>query len=98
MSDSDLGAFAQEKILVPIANPSNIGHHVELALLMKDRQSVNSVSLLGVVPNNEEAEKNIVSFRKQLEEFVQNAVAADIDVDIVTTIDHNAASGIVRTA
>ncbi|HHT30520.1 MULTISPECIES: cation:proton antiporter [Petrimonas] len=98
LSDSDLGAFAQEKILVPIANPSNIGHHVELALLMKDRQSVNSVSLLGVVPNNEEAEKNIVSFRKQLEEFVQNAVAADIDVDIVTTIDHNAASGIVRTA
>jgi len=98
LSQSDLGAFAQEKILVPIANPSNIGHHVELALLMKDKRSVNSVSLLGVVPNNEEAEKNIVSFRKQLKEFVQNAVAAEIDVDIITTIDHNAASGIVRTA
>ncbi len=98
LAESDLGAFAQEKILVPIANPSNIGHHVELALLMKDKRSVNSVSLLGVVPNNEEAEKNIVSFRKQLKEFVQNAVAAEIDVDIVTTIDHNAASGIVRTA
>ena len=97
-SESDLGAFAQEKILVPIANPSNIGHHVELALLMKDKRSVNSVSLLGVVPNNEEAEKNIVSFRKKLQEFVQNAKAAEIDVDIITTIDHNAASGIVRTA
>ena len=98
LSESDLGAFAQEKILVPIANPSNIGHHVELALLMKDKRSVNSVSLLGVVPNNQEAEKNIVSFRKQLHEFVQNATAAEIDVDIITTIDHNAASGIVRTA
>ncbi|HCB89033.1 MAG TPA: sodium:proton antiporter, partial [Porphyromonadaceae bacterium] len=51
-AESDLGAFAQEKILVPIANPSNIGHHVELALLMKDKRSVNAVSLLGVVPNN----------------------------------------------
>ena len=98
LTESDLGAFAQEKILVPIANPSNIGHHVELALLMKDKRSVNSVSLLGVVPNNEEAEKNMVSFRKQLQEFVENATAAEIDVDIVTTIDHNAASGIVRTA
>lgn len=98
LTESDLGAFAQEKILVPIANPANIGHHVELALLMKDKRSVNSVSLLGVVPNNEEAEKNMVSFRKQLQEFVQNATAADIDVDIITTIDHNAASGIVRTA
>lgn len=98
LSESDLGAFAQEKILVPIANPSNIGHHVELALLMKDKRSENSVSLLGVVPNNEAAEKNIVSFRKQLREFVQNATDAEIDVDIVTTIDHNAASGIVRTA
>ncbi|MDO5522927.1 MAG: cation:proton antiporter [Bacteroidia bacterium] len=97
-AESGLGAFAQEKILVPIANPFNIGHHVELALLMKDKKSVNSVSLLGVVLNNEEAEKNIVSFRKQLQDFVQNATAAEVAVDIITTIDHNTASGIVRTA
>lgn len=98
LSESDLGAFGQEKILVPIANPSNIGHHVELALLMKDKSSVNSVSLLGVVPNNKAAEKNIVSFRKQLQDFIETATAAEIDVDTITTIDHNAASGIVRIA
>ncbi|MGI6369200.1 MAG: cation:proton antiporter [Ignavibacteria bacterium] len=98
LTASELGAFGQEKILVPIANPSNIGHHVELALLIKDKSSVNSISLLGVVPNNEAAEKNIISFKKQLQDFIDNATAAEIDVDTITTIDHNAANGIVRTA
>lgn len=93
-----MGEFAQEKILVPIANPSHIGYHVQLALLLKDKKSVNSVSLLGVVTNDEEAEKKIVSFRKKLQEFVNTATAAEVNVDIITTIDHNAASGIVRTA
>ena len=93
-----MGDFAQEKILVPIANPSNIGYHVELALLLKDKKSVNSISLLGVLPNNEEAERNIVSFRKQLQEFISTATAAEVNVDIITTIDHNPSDGIVRIA
>jgi hypothetical protein len=98
LNPSSMGEFAQEKILVPIANPFNIGHRVELALLLKDRKSVNPVSLLGVVPNNREAEKNIVSFRKQLQELVSRAAAAEMNVDIITTIDHNPVDGIVRTA
>ena len=95
---SEMGQFADEKILVPIANPSNIGHHVELALLLKDQKSVNSISLLGVFQNNKEVESNIINFHKKLKEFVDTATAAEINVDINTTIDHNAASGIVRIA
>lgn len=98
LSTESMGEFAQEKILVPIANPTNIGQHVELALLLKDKGSINPVSLLGVVPNNEEAEKNILSFRKQLQEFVSTATAAEVHVDIITTIDHSPADGIMRTA
>ena len=98
LTPSTMGEFAQEKILVPIANPSHIGHHVELALLLKDKKSINPISLLGVVPNNREAEKNIVSFRKKLQEFVATAKAAEVNVDILTTIDHNPADGIVRIA
>ncbi|MDR0422617.1 MAG: cation:proton antiporter [Proteiniphilum sp.] len=90
--------FAQEKILVPIANPTNIGQHVELALLLKDKKSVNPVSLLGVVPNNREAETNILSFRKHLQAFVSRAAEAEVNVDIITTIDHSPVDGIVRTA
>lgn len=98
LSASSMGEFAQEKILVPIANPSNIGKHVELALLLKDKKSVNPISLLGVVENNVEAEKNIVGFRKNLKEFVDTATAAEVNVDIITTIDHNPADGILRMA
>jgi len=98
LSPASMGDFAQEKILVPIANPLNIGYHVELALLLKDKKSVNSISLLGVLPNNEEVERNIVSFRKQLQDFISTATAAEVDVDIITTIDHNPSDGIVRIA
>ena len=98
LTPAAMGEFAQEKILVPIANPLNIGHHVELAMLLKDKKSVNSISLLGVMPNNEEVEKNIVSFRKQLQEYISTATAAEVDVDIATTIDHNPADGITRIA
>lgn len=95
---SELGHYAQEKILVPIADPSNIGKHIELAMLMKDKKSVNSISLLGVVPNNEQAEKNIITYKKRLQEQVSDAIAADMKVDVIATIDHNVAGGIVRTA
>ncbi len=83
---------------MPIANPTNIGYHVHLALLLKDKKSVNPISLLGVVPNNKEAEMNIVNFRKKLQEFVATAQAAEVKVDIITTIDPNPADGITRIA
>ncbi len=95
---SELGHYAQEKILVPIADAANIGKHIELAMLLKDKKSVNSISLLGVMPNNEQAEKNIIMFKKKLQEQLSDAVAADMDVDVIATIDHNVAGGIVRTA
>ncbi|MCE5178191.1 MAG: cation:proton antiporter [Porphyromonadaceae bacterium] len=98
LSPSSIGHFAEEKILVPIANPTNIGYHVHLALLLKDKKSVNPISLLGVVPNNKEAEMNIVNFRKKLQEFVATAQAAEVKVDIITTIDPNPADGITRIA
>ncbi len=95
---SSLGHFAQEKILLPIANPLSIGYLVDFASLIKDNESENSISLLGVMPNNVEAEKNIIQFRKELEDHVNTAAAAEQKVDIITTIDHNVPNGIVRTA
>lgn len=95
---SELGHYEQEKILVPIGDTANIGKHVELAMLLKDKKSVNSITLLGVVPNNAQAEKNIIAFKKKLQEQVSDATAADMEVDVIATIDHNVAGGIVRTA
>lgn len=85
-----------EHILLPIANISNIGKLLEFAIFIKDKKSSNPVSILSVVSNNNEAEINILKTRNKLEEFVKQASASETKVNIITTIDHNPASGIAR--
>ncbi|MBX2942826.1 MAG: cation:proton antiporter [Cyclobacteriaceae bacterium] len=85
-----------EHILLPIANVSNIEKLLEFAIFIKDEKSTNPVSILSVVANNKEAEINILKARDKLEEFVKQATASETNVNIITAIDHNAASGITR--
>lgn len=85
-----------EHILLPIANIKNIEKLLELSIFIKDKKSSNPISILSVVSNNDEAENNILKTRNKLEEFVKQASASETKVDIITTIDHNAASGIAR--
>jgi Kef-type K+ transport system membrane component KefB len=85
-----------EHILLPIANVSNIEKLLEFAIFIKDKKSVNPISILSVVSNNKEAEINILKARNKLEEFVKQASASETKVNVITTIDHNPASGIVR--
>jgi len=87
-----------EHILLPIANVSKIEKLLELAIFIKDNKSANPVSILSVVTNNNEAEINILKTRNKLEEFIRQASASETKVNIITTIDHNAASGIARIA
>lgn len=85
-----------EHILLPIAVVSNMEKLLEFAIFIKDKKSANPVSILSVVSNNKEAEINILKARNKLEEFVRQASASETKVNIITTIDHNAASGIAR--
>jgi Kef-type K+ transport system membrane component KefB/nucleotide-binding universal stress UspA family protein len=85
-----------EHILLPIANVSNIEKLLEFAIFIKDKKSANPVSILSVVSNNQEAEINILKARNKLEAFVKQASASETKVTIITTIDHNPASGIAR--
>ncbi len=87
---------ASEHILLPISNIEKIEKILEFAVLIKDKKSANPVSLLSVVSNNEEAEINLLKTRNKLEEFVKQASATETKVNIITTLDHNAASGITR--
>jgi hypothetical protein len=90
--------LSNERILLPIANIDNIEKLLDFSLLIKEKDSDNPVSVLSVVSNNEEAEVNILQAKNRLEEFVRQASASDNKVDIIATIDHNAASGIARAA
>ncbi|MBS1729739.1 MAG: cation:proton antiporter [Bacteroidetes bacterium] len=91
-----LNGANSEHILLPIANIANLEKLLELAILMKDKKSANPVSILSVVSNNIEAETNILKARNKLEEFVKQASATETKVNIITTIDFNAASGLAR--
>lgn len=87
-----------EQILIPVSNLNLVETLLDFALLIKDKNSINPITLLSVVPNNGEAEINIMKYRKELEKFVLQGSASETKVNTIATIDHNPASGIVRTS
>ncbi|HEY9168930.1 MAG TPA: cation:proton antiporter [Lutibacter sp.] len=88
--------FNNEHILIPIANIESIEKLLEFSIFIKDKKSVNPVSILSVVSNDDEAEVNIMRAKNKLEAYVKQASASETKVNIITTIDHNRASGISR--
>lgn len=98
VDEGTAGGPNSEHILIPIANFSNMEKLIEFGILIKDKKSPNPVSILTVVPNDEEAERNIVRTRNKLEELVKQASAAETKVNVIATIDHNAAGGIARAS
>ena len=88
----------QESLLLPFANIENIEKLLEFTIFIKDKKSSNPISILSVVTNNEEAEINLIKARKKLEAFLSHAAAFDKEVNIITTLDFNPASGISRVA
>lgn len=87
-----------EQILIPVANLALVENLLDFALIIKDKNSTNPVTLLSVVPNNNEAELNILKYKKELEKFILQGSASESSVSTITTIDHNPASGIARAA
>ena len=71
---------------------------LEFAVLIKDKKATHLITILTVVPNNKEAEKNIVKAKQSLEQFAREATASETFAMVAATIDFNASAGIVRTA
>src|SRR5690554_352106 len=86
-----------EHILMPIANTINIEKVLDFAVLIKEKRSEQPLSILTVVPNTGEAEKNILKVKQGLENFIKETTASETQVSVLATIDHNPASGISRT-
>lgn len=95
---SETSWAAAEQILLPIENVAKIQRILEFAILIKNKKSVNPISVLTVVSNDGEAEANIVRAKNKLEDFVKEASASETNAKILTTIDHNVASGIARVS
>lgn len=88
--------ISHDHILMPIDNVNKINHLLEFGVLLKDKKSNQPISVLTVVSNNSEAEANIIRAKNQLEKFVIEASATETKTNVLTTIDHNIATGISR--
>jgi Kef-type K+ transport system membrane component KefB len=87
-----------EHILIPIANLENMEPLIEFAVLVKNKKSNNPITILSVVPNDEEAERNLIKAKNNLQPLVKMAMANETKVKIMVTIDHNIAGGIIRAS
>ncbi|MFT2009685.1 cation:proton antiporter [Pontibacter sp. 13R65] len=85
-----------DRILVPIANPANIERLIDLAIMLKNPEYQEPIYPLAVVIDNEHAEEEIYKKNKMLQEAIKHASATDSDVQLVSKIDINVASGILR--
>lgn len=88
----------QEHILLPIVNTRNLDRILEFTMFIKEKKSAFPISILTVVPNDQEAERNIGIAKHKLEHLVTDTLMQESSVEVIASIDYNPASGITRTA
>ncbi len=88
----------EEHLLLPIANLNNMEPLLDFATLIKSKRSPHPLTVLTVVPNNEMAEQNMKTARKNLDSTAKYASGSETEVNMTATIDYNIATGISRAA
>ncbi len=88
----------EERLLLPIANLDTMEPILDFATLIKSKKSPHPLHILSVVADNEQAERNIANARKNLDSMAKYASGSEMDVELLSTIDFNIASGIGRTS
>jgi Kef-type K+ transport system membrane component KefB len=85
-----------ERILVPVANPANFETLIDLAILIKNAKSQEPIYPLSVVNDDAESRKRILLNDKLFENAISHARAAEVEVEVISRVDLNVASGIIR--
>ncbi len=88
----------EEQIVIPIANLSNMEAILDFATLIKSKKSPHPLNILSVVPNNEQAARNVQLARQSLDKISKYAAGSETEVDLITQVDYNIANGIGRAA
>jgi len=103
-SENDVEGLAQssgaksEHILVPIDSLEKINSLMELAFYIKDRKSPNPISMLTVVSNNDDSNLNLAKAKAKLDQFVADNKESKTKINVLTTLDYHAATGISRVS
>lgn len=87
----------KQKILVPIANPSNIENLIEFATLIKKEDNNFPVYPLTIFTNRSEVRKEIDKNQQKIAKVIDK-LHSDISFETSSRIDNNVTNGIVRAA
>ena len=87
---------APQRILVPLANPETSDALMDIAFMVRDANSEESIYPLTVTRDGANVEEEVAKGEKMLSHAVIHAAAADVPVNPVTSVDFNIAKGISR--
>ncbi len=71
---------------------------LDFSILITNRKVINPLSVVSVMENDEDAERNIRRARKHMDDFISHYSGGEISVQTMATIDHNMSSGIARVS
>ncbi len=86
----------EERILIPISKPTTIEKLINFAVMIKDSRSESPIYPVTVVPDDREAEQNVIRFKKQLQSAKFHASATDHLAEVHSRVDTNVADGLAR--
>lgn len=89
-------ADAPQRILVPLANPETSDALMDIAFMVRDKKSGQSLFPLTVAYDGANVEANVARSEKMLSHAVLHAAAADVPVNPMTRVDLNISKGISR--
>ena len=88
---------APRRVLVPLANPATSAELLELALIVRGRDSAEPLRVVSVVPGDgDSGHAEVAEAEAVLGHAVLHAAAADVPVIPMTRVDTSIASGIAR--
>jgi Kef-type K+ transport system membrane component KefB/nucleotide-binding universal stress UspA family protein len=85
-----------ERILVTISNPATMIHLTDFALNISVPRNNIPVYVLSVVNDNQQAKQKLTESRQILEKLIKHGAETEREIEIITTLDQNVASGIRR--
>lgn len=87
----------KHKFLVPVANPANMEHLLEFAVLIKDTNENIPIYPLTVFTNNNQVRDQIDENQSAIQK-VTESFQTEVTFETISRIDNNVTNGIVRAA
>lgn len=85
-------------ILTAIKNPDTLESMLDLALMLKRRKSKTPIYALRVTKDNAEAQTEIIRSNRILEKATVHGAASESNIQVISRLDINPATGITRAA